>query len=212
MTLEEALEYLNLPANSRRALIRKRYLELKKDYLKAIYNAPSDHFSSLYRENLQKIEEAYEFLIDQIDGFNDEDSQFQQTITQIQHMVNSFLENKKVLDEASKTKILACIDQIDQLKSALRKERRIPNLSLETSRHQVWHWETDKLKKDKTVKSIPGLSAAPEKSAQPTFNQSLGESNRVRKYRYDRILMGIILAIVILGALGALYVLFPLFS
>ncbi|TDI68625.1 MAG: hypothetical protein E2O88_06355, partial [Bacteroidetes bacterium] len=65
MTFQEALEYLNLPANPSEQLTQKRYLELKKDYQNAINNAPSDHFRALYQENLDKIKEAYLLLMDQ---------------------------------------------------------------------------------------------------------------------------------------------------
>lgn len=114
------MEYLNLPENSRQYLVRKRYLELKRDYLKAIYNAPSEHFSNLYRENLQKIEEAYSLLNEKKEGVNERNPDIPKTIKQIQQVVDTFLEEKGTLDTESRQKLKEYISQIDQLKDSLK--------------------------------------------------------------------------------------------
>ncbi len=184
MTLEEAGEYLNLPANSRKQLVRKRYLELKKDYLKAIHNAPSDHFSSLYQENLQKIEEAYRFLIEELQSANDNESQIQLSIKQIQLVLSKLLQEKKTLDSQSKKTLKDYIQKIDQLKNMLAKDTMEPDLQTESSQTMAGDHIT----------GVPQL-----------------RTKRARQYLYDRLLMGTIIAIVVLGILGALYVMFPLF-
>jgi hypothetical protein len=120
MTFQEALEYMNLPASCSRQLIRKRYLELKKDYLKAIYNAPSDHFSTLYRENLDKIEEAYNLLTEASDHLNYHDTRIQQQIQQIGQIVDSFLGTGGQLTVEGKEKIKRYIDQINELQHLLK--------------------------------------------------------------------------------------------
>lgn len=219
MTLEEALEYLNLPANSRKQLIRKRYLELKKDYLKAIYNAPSDHFSTLYQENLQKIEEAYQFLLGEINVVNDQESQAQQTINQIQQVVNSFLRDRKVLDAESRQILKGYIDQIDRLTDSLKQESFGMQFQTESSHPPAWHWEVEQFKN-----ASPTITLEP--SPQENTNERVGLIQRIiafvvgahymettgsRKHLYDRFLMGIILMIAIMGILGTLYVMFPLF-
>jgi hypothetical protein len=220
MTLDEAHDYLNLPANPGKQLVRKRYLELKNNYLKAIYNAPSDHFSTLYRENLQKIEESYSLLAEGTAEFNDRDFRLQQTILQLQQVVSSFHENRRVLDSASRKKLKMFIERIDQLKESLRNEDYNPDPALDQPNdpdqsHPGWYWESAKLKK-----KYPTEYERPVASAQPAVGivdkwidrvmLSLAETTWGRKYLYDRMLMIVILAIVIMGILGGLYVMFPL--
>ena len=102
MTYQEAIEYLNLPANPTNELVGKRYIELKSDYQKAIDNAPSEHFSGLYQQNLDKIEEAYRFLNDR------------QNVSEME---------TKILDE-----ILKVRNVVDQL----YKEHQVEELSSES--------------------------------------------------------------------------------
>lgn len=225
MTLDEALEYLNLPANPGRQLVRRRYLELKNNYLKAIYNAPSDHFSTLYRENLQKIEESYSLLAEGTVELNDRDFRLQQTIWQLQQLVNTFLENRKVLDSASREKLKMFIERIDQVKESLRNDEYNPNHHLEDhdQSHPGWYWESSKLKNKypETESGQPVLASSKTGRRPATatgvvdkwINKlmlSFHETTWGRKYLYDRMLMIVILAIVIIGILGSLYVIFPL--
>jgi hypothetical protein len=124
MTFQEALEYLNLPANPSEQLTQKRYLELKKDYQNVINNAPSDHFRALYQENLDKIKEAYLLLMDQQEANDESDSEIQQSIQQVQQIVDTFLEGQSEGDinpEAS-AKIKNFIDQISSFQDNLREE------------------------------------------------------------------------------------------
>lgn len=226
MTINEALEYLNLPSNPDRQLIRKRYLELKNNYLKAIYNAPSDHFSSLYQENLRKIEESYSLLIEGSEGFNDSESRIQQTIMQTQQVVNSFLDNRKVLDSVAQEKIKNYIDRIDRLKDSLQKNLYDydPAAEKSTGKDQSrpgWYWETDKLKQRYQVAKTIQPTPQPVKSeSQQTSENMVKWINRImtpfpettwgRRYFYDRLLMVVIITILILGIIGGLYVIFPL--
>ena len=219
MTLEEALEYLNLPANSRKQLIRKRYLELKKDYLKAIYNAPSDHFSSLYRENLAKIEEAYQFLIERIDGVIDHDPQVQNSLKQIRQMVNTFLRDRKVLDSESRHTLMGYMTQIDGLKNALKQDNLEVQIQVENPYQPAWHWQVEEF--ESVNNSSDSESSSPSiPSQQSSFLQQLlelvvgtpiAQNTGIRKYLYDRLLMATIVTIAVLGILGTFYVMFPLF-
>ena len=222
MTLNEALEYLNLPSNPGRQLVRKRYLELKNNYLKAIYNAPSDHFSTLYRENLQKIEESYSLLIGELEGFSDLDSGIQQNIMQIQQVVNSFLANRKFLDNVSREKLKNYIERIDILKDSLKRDHPEPDpqdSSAGSDQNQPsWYWETDKLKTrnqpiDDAPESTPVESKRPRIKAIKLIDRivyTLPESDWGRKYLFDRLLLVAILTIVILVILGCFYVILPL--
>ncbi len=129
MTREEALEYLNLPGKSSEQLVRKRYLELHRDYQKAISNAPSDHFRMLYRENLEKIEEAYLIMKQSAPHVSPElaagvDNQIQQSLDQAQQLVDRFLNNGTVdLDPESESKINKYIEEISQLQNYLLQEK-----------------------------------------------------------------------------------------
>ena len=218
MTLEEALEYLNLPANCRSQLVRKRYLELKKDYLRAIYNAPSDHFSTLYQENLQKIEDAYHFLTGEVKNLNEKEFQIQQTIEQIQQLVDTLHSDQKVLDFESQKILEVYIDRIDQLKDTISQGNLGAQLQIEPSNGPAWHWEVGQIKKAEPGVSVEPLSGR-DAQRQTGFLKTLidyalgapsKETSGARKHLYDRILMGIILCIVILGILGTLYVMSPL--
>jgi len=124
MTFQEALEYLNLPANPSEQLTQKRYLELKKDYQNAINNAPSDHFRALYQENLDKIKEAYLLLMDQQEANDESDSEIQQSIQQVQQIVDTFLEGQSEgdINPEARAKIKNFIDQISSFQDNLRKE------------------------------------------------------------------------------------------
>lgn len=122
MTLQEALEYLNLPANPSEQLVQKRYLELQRDYQKAISNAPSDHFRTLYQENLDKIKEAYLLLMDQQEANDESDSEIQQSIEQVQQIVDTFLEGQSEgdINPEARAKIKNFIDQISSFQDNLR--------------------------------------------------------------------------------------------
>ncbi len=124
MTLQEALEYLNLPANPSEQLVQKRYLELQRDYQKAISNAPSDHFRTLYQENLDKIKEAYMLLIDEQEANDESDSEIQQSIEQVQQIVDTFLEGQSEgdINPEVRDKIKNFIDQISIFQDNLRGE------------------------------------------------------------------------------------------
>jgi FMN-dependent NADH-azoreductase len=124
MIFQEALEYLNLPANPSEQLTQKRYLELKKDYQNAINNAPSDHFRDLYQENLDKIKEAYMLLMDQQEANHESDSEIQQSIQQVQQIVDTFLEGQSEgdINPEARAKIKNFIDQISSFQDNLRKE------------------------------------------------------------------------------------------
>lgn len=264
MTVEEALEYLNLPAKPRTQLVRKRYLELKRDYLKAIYNAPSDHFCTLYQENLEKIEEAYLLLsgsADQVEHGID----IQETIEELQNLANTLQDDKIELTPEARTSIEQYIVQIDHLKQELSlvdQPNEPVNLSMPSSRWDVKHSDKvdpDNLKKRKKlvstskkssdIKSVdtrqtnvgdrngkedplrqkPGVQpASVERGLFQTSTSNLlfledwlvqriiGRDHQVssvaRKKFYSQLVMGIILAIVILSALGLLYIIFPLMS
>jgi hypothetical protein len=219
MTQEEAREYLNLPTNSRKQLIRKRYLELKKDYLKAIYNAPSDHFSTLYRENLEKIEEAYQFLIEPTDGVKEHDSRVQHSIKQIQLMVNTFLRERRVLDSESRQTLMSYMTQIDRLKNTLKQGNMEVQLQVENPNQPGWHRQVEEFESVNNF-TEPESSSPPIPNQKSSFLQQLVElvvgvpvaqSTGARRYLYDRLLMVTIIAIVVLGVLGTLYVMFPLF-
>ncbi|MDH3710960.1 MAG: TonB family protein [Cyclobacteriaceae bacterium] len=133
MTRQEALEYLNLPANSSDQLVRRRYLELHRDYQKAITNAPSDHFRALYRENLDKIEEAYLLMkstmsaeVSSDDTPISTEEQVQKSIKDAQVLINTFMGDKSgqtQLDQASQSQILHYIDQISSLQEFLKEEQ-----------------------------------------------------------------------------------------
>ncbi len=134
MTRQEALEYLNLPANSSDQLVRRRYLELHRDYQKAITNAPSDHFRALYRENLDKIEEAYLLMKSTMsaevsspdDAPISTEEQVQKSIKDAQVLINTFMGKKSdqaKLDPASQSQILHYIDQISSLQEFLKEEQ-----------------------------------------------------------------------------------------
>jgi len=122
MTFQEALEYLNLPENSSKQLVSKRYLELKKDYQKAINNAPSEHFSSLYQENLNKIEEAYCFLTEKQE-VNKSNTEIIQSIQGVQQIVDNFLQSGETpLHPEASDKIQNYIDQVNSFQDYLREE------------------------------------------------------------------------------------------
>ena len=134
MTRQEALEYLNLSDSASDRLVRKRYLELHHDYQKAISNAPSDHFRSLYRENLDKIEEAY-LLIKETspkvvvplatDG--PPPAHIETKIKDAQELIESLKSqsalNQDAVDPATQKQILGYIDQISQLQEFLQDEQ-----------------------------------------------------------------------------------------
>ncbi len=123
MTFQEALEYLNLPENSSKQLVSKRYLELKKDYQKAISNAPSEHFSSLYQENLNKIEEAYCLLTEEQE-VNKSNAEIIQSIQGVQKIVDNFLQSGETpLHPKAPGKIQNYIDQINSFQDYLREEK-----------------------------------------------------------------------------------------
>ena len=124
MILQEALEYLNLPANSSAQLVRKRFLELKNDYQKAINNAPSEHFSVLYQENLDKIEEAYRLLTQDHKVTTQSDSDILQGIQQVQQIVNTYLdeEGAGILNPEAQNKIQNYIDQVSSFQDDLQEE------------------------------------------------------------------------------------------
>lgn len=123
MILQEALEYLNLPANSSAQLVRKRFLELKKDYQKAINNAPSEHFSALYLENLNKIEEAYRLLTQDQKVTTESDSDILQGIQQVQQIVDTYLDEERAgnLNPEAQNKIQNYIDQISSFQDDLQE-------------------------------------------------------------------------------------------
>ena len=163
MTLEEALEYLNLPASPRKKLVRKRYLELKRDYLKAIYNAPSDHFCTLYQENLEKIEEAY-LLLSTHPGHEEQDLELNQQIEEIQKLISSVQKNSPELNLQSKKVIKQYIDRIEGMQKQLRAESTaepqsllLPSSKWETRQSLIgdqsvstpptWKWEIRQPKK-----------------------------------------------------------------
>lgn len=123
MTIQEALEYLNLPINSSEQLVRKRYLELKKDYQKAINNAPSDHFSALYQENLDKIKEAYMLLMEDQEAIDVSDSKILYGIQQVQQIVDTLVEDEGDINPEARAKIKNYIDQISSFQDDLREEK-----------------------------------------------------------------------------------------
>ena len=138
MEFQEALEYLNLPASCSRQLVRKRYLELKKDYLKAINNAPSDHFSALYRENLDKIEEAYNLLIETADIVQDPDNDIQNCIRKSEEIVASFLKNGTKLTPKKREEIKQYINEINRMQDQLRVENQIKQRAKITLPSERW--------------------------------------------------------------------------
>ncbi len=123
MTIQEALEYLNLPINSSEQLVQKRYLELKKDYQKAINNAPSDHFSTLYQENLDKIKEAYMLLMEDQEAIDVSDSKILYGIQQVQRIVDTLVEDEGDIDPEARVKIKNYIEQISSFQDDLREEK-----------------------------------------------------------------------------------------
>jgi hypothetical protein len=152
MELQDALEYLNLPANSSRQLVRKRYLELKKDYLKAINNAPSDHFGALYRENLDKIEEAYTLLIATADAAHHVDIGIQNSIQETSELIDSFLKQGGTLTSERKEKIKQYIDEINRLQKQLRSENpgiKGANIILPSQKWDLNHRKEQKVKSSK---------------------------------------------------------------
>lgn len=266
MTTEEALEYLNLPPKPRKQLVRKRYLELKRDYLKAIYNAPSDHFCTLYQENLEKIEEAYTLLSKPSDVVAAQGADIQESISGLQKLVDS-VQNKGDLSSESRAVIEQYIVQIDHLKRMLAAEDPVAepvNLSPPSSRWVVnpvenlsdqhisqsakqesqsssitkkgdddtisqseaipdWMGETSSLPRqpepDETVE--PNQSAVKKlllnqllffedwiihRIIRPAHRLSPG----ARQQFYSQLVMGVVVAIVILGVLGFFYIMFPL--
>ena len=132
MTRQEALDYLNLSDSASDRLVRKRYLELHQDYQKAISNAPSEHFRSLYSENLDKIEEAYLLIkgsmpqAASLTADSSPEEQIHSKIKDAQALVNSLMDQdglvQNPVDAATQKQILGYIDQISQLQDFLQDE------------------------------------------------------------------------------------------
>ena len=171
MELQEALEYLNLPASSSRQLVRKRYLELKKDYLKAINNAPSDHFGALYRENLDKIEEAYTLLIATADAAHHVDTGIQNSIQETSELIDSFLKKGGTLTSERKEKIKQYIDEINRLQKQLRSENpgiKGANIVLPSEKWDLSHRKEKKAKSSKLAHQEQLSSSDPGKELDDT--------------------------------------------
>jgi len=272
MTFQEAQEYLNLPANSSEQLVQKRYLELTKDYQKAINNAPSDHFSALYQENLDKIEEAYR-LLTALQETDESDSVILQRIQQIQEIVDTFTkeEEKGNLNPEAQDRIQHYIDQISNFQASLQEdesekgpskfskpsEKWDPMVKSSTENQEVhripgqesgdqnkeghtidhrsdadkepgpsrgWSWEIKALK-NRLTPSQEGVNPDQDKptrqrSSEDAFiekwvieiilNSSFATTSGARKQSYDQLIMAVIMIILILGVIGAIYILFPL--
>ncbi len=272
MTFQEAQEYLNLPTNSSEQLVQKRYLELTKDYQKAINNAPSDHFRALYQENLDKIEEAYR-LLTALQETDESDSAILQRIQQVQEIVDTFTkeEEKENLNSEAQDRIQHYIDQISSFQANLQEEESEkgpskfnkpsgkwdPMVKSSTKNQEVygvpgqkssdpnkeghtvdprsdtdkepgtsrgWRWEIKALKNkltpsqeevnpehDKPTRQRTSEGAFIEKWViEIILNSSFATTSGARKQYYDQLIMAVIMIILILGVIGAIYILFPL--
>lgn len=226
MTLQEALEYLNLPAASSEQLVQKRYLELKKDYQIAINNAPSDHFRTLYKENLDKIEEAYRYLTGDQEVTNDYDSKIIQEIRQSQIIVDTFQVEEGIgnLNSEARDRLQHYIDQISGFQESLRDEESdgrpeamvgsVSGAYNKRVTNRSWRWEIKALKnriQDLSTRQRSPKNAFIEKWVIGLLlNSAFSSTPGARKLFFDQLLMLVILAIFILGLIGAIYILFPL--
>jgi len=220
-------------------LVRRRYLELKRDYLKAIYNAPSDHFCTLYQENLEKIEEAYLLLTGSKDQVKHEIA-VNETIAEIQNLVDNLQKNNTGISHKSRDLLERYIKQIEHLQEQfladhLTDPSTSSTLSTRDSEGEStklsspgWKWEVKQKKQARpasTSEQGTQLSSRPSSILQENLNETTGiidwlkqifgktqgtTSYGTRKQAFDQFLMTVILAVVVLSTIGIIYILFPL--
>ena len=183
MTFQEAVEYLNLPANSSDKLVNKRYLELKIDYQKAINNAPSDHFRALYQENLDKIEEAYEVLTQRQRITKESNLGILTTLQETQEIVDHFLtdQGEELLNPEAIDIIQTYIDQINGFQDDLREEETEKQPSKVSMPSDRWDLKETLLDTPDSKATSPITESANQAESDANFESTADTKKRILK-------------------------------